>query len=140
MEEEKIKPNTIVYSAAISACGAAGEWEAALGLLQQMGTRGIPRNTICYNAAIQACGNGLAWQQALTLFDRMKAAGVERDRVTHNLVVKACERAGQYKEAFDVRMQAAALGGLDGGSDEWPTGEDRPPDDYDGRSLLREQR
>ena len=54
MTDENVKPNTIVYSSAISACGAAGEWEAALGLLEQMRERRVPRNTIVYNAAIQA--------------------------------------------------------------------------------------
>ena len=101
----------------------------------------MPRNTITYNAAIQACANGLAWQQALALFDRMKSEGIERDRVTYKSVIRACERAGEYKLAFDVRMQAAeAMGDADG---EWTDadGDGAPAKHNDAnRQLLREQR
>ena len=41
------------------------------------------------------------------MFDRMKVLGIERDVITYNAVGKACERAGQFKLAFEVRMQAA---------------------------------
>lgn len=109
MDEEGIKPNTIVYSAAISACGASGEWESALALFERMEQLRVPRNTISYNAAIQACTRGGAWQHALTLFDRMGAAGVKRDSTTYNTAVKACEKAGEYKLAFELRMEGAKM-------------------------------
>ena len=41
------------------------------------------------------------------MFDRMKVVGIERDVITYNAVGKSCERAGQFKLAFEVRMQAA---------------------------------
>ena len=111
------KPNTIVYSAAISACGASGEYEAALALFERMEQLKVPRNTISYNAAIQACARGQAWRQALTLFDRMATAGVKRDHVTYNAVVRACETAGEYKLAFDLRMEGAAAVRHENGDD-----------------------
>ena len=117
MDDEGIKPNTIVYSAAISACGASGEYEAALALFERMEQLKVPRNTISYNAAIQACARGQAWRQALTLFDRMATAGVKRDHVTYNAVVRACETAGEYKLAFDLRMEGAAAVRHENGDD-----------------------
>ena len=107
----QVKPNTIVYSAAISACGASGEWESALELFAEMERSRIPRNTISFNAAIAACAKGKAWEPAVALFEKMAAEGVPRDRVTYNSVVRACERGGEYKLAFDLRMESAsALG------------------------------
>jgi pentatricopeptide repeat protein len=48
-----VRPNTIVYSSAIAACGSAGEWRRALQLLDEMVEVGIQPNTITYNAALQ---------------------------------------------------------------------------------------
>ena len=53
-----ILPDTITYSAAISACEKAGGTDGmtnALKLLQEMKDSRITPNTITYNAAISAC-------------------------------------------------------------------------------------
>ena len=58
MKDSGIKPNTITYSAAISACEKAGGnngMRHALTLLQEMKDFGIKPDTITYNATISAC-------------------------------------------------------------------------------------
>ena len=50
-------PDTISYSAAISACEKGGRWELALELLNECKTWSTP-NTISYSAAISACEKG----------------------------------------------------------------------------------
>ena len=50
-----IAPNTATYNAPINACAMAGEVEAALELLEEMGERRVPVNVASYNAALNAC-------------------------------------------------------------------------------------
>ena len=64
-------PDTISYSAAVSACEKGGRWELALELLNECKTWSTP-NTISYNAAISACEKGdtvfviaRSWEQTL---------------------------------------------------------------------------
>jgi len=101
-----VKPNTIVFSAAISACASAGEWKPALKLLDEMKERSIARNSISYNAAIKSCWDSGAWEQALQLLQNMEEHGIERDRVTFNAAIRACERAGQIDAASRVRAES----------------------------------
>jgi hypothetical protein len=44
----------------------------------------------------------------------MVKAGVARDRVTYNAAIRACENGGEYKLAFDLRMEAAGALGAGG--------------------------
>ena len=131
MRNERVKPNTIVYSAAISACGVAGEWEAALEVLKRMRAQRVQPNTITYvgevstfvksfgevtddgghfsnryNAAIQACDRGGVWQRAVELFDAMEVEGIARDAITYNAIAQACQRAGQWDLAKEYRERA----------------------------------
>ena len=76
MQETRIKPNTIVYSAAISACGSAGQWRTALQLFDEMEQNRIEQNTITYNAAIQVRN-----QQSLVIY-------MEHNHIEHNHIQK----------------------------------------------------
>jgi pentatricopeptide repeat domain (PPR motif) len=42
-------------NAAISACGICGQWQRAVGLLDDMRMQDVERDTVSYNAAITAC-------------------------------------------------------------------------------------
>lgn len=46
----------ITYSALISACEKAGQWQAALDLFERMQAEGCPPNVITFNSIITACG------------------------------------------------------------------------------------
>eukprot|EP00967_Tisochrysis_lutea_P006245 scaffold7418_cov31-Tisochrysis_lutea.AAC.3 len=69
MRQAGIPPNTITYSAAISACDKAGEWTRALQLLRRMQTEGVPPDLIIFNAAIGACARAGEWQRAVSLLN-----------------------------------------------------------------------
>ena len=58
MGDKGINANAITYSAAIDVCAKGGQWQRALGLLDEMGDKGIDANAITYNAAIDACTKG----------------------------------------------------------------------------------
>jgi pentatricopeptide repeat protein len=51
-----LRRSVITYSALISACEKAGQWEAALELFGRMTSEGCAPNVITYNSLITACG------------------------------------------------------------------------------------
>ena len=53
-ENAGLKPDTIVYSSAISVCVESQKWDLALELLEQMEEQGIQRNVVTYNTVIEA--------------------------------------------------------------------------------------
>lgn len=108
MREGGIVPDVATYSATISACEAAGEWQRALGVLQAMmddesalAEDDTRLNIFCFNAAISACEKGLAWVEALELYERMLDIGgvVQPNEVTLNSLLVALENAGQKELA-----------------------------------------
>ena len=63
------KPDSRTFSAAIAACGNAGEWEKALGLFNLMVEIGVARDTVVYNTIIAALQNAGQFSQAKDLND-----------------------------------------------------------------------
>ncbi|CAJ1940268.1 unnamed protein product [Cylindrotheca closterium] len=103
MKEEGVKPDVKVYSSVISACQAAGEWQRALGILENLIEESVDRgdvsllNTYCFNSAISACEKGGAWVEALDLYERMVDIGgsIRPNFVTVSSLILALDKAGQ---------------------------------------------
>ena len=85
--------NVVTYSAAISACEKAGQWQVALKLLELMVASHVQPNVISYNAVISACTQGSQWEQALNLFEPMSLNRVWPNNVSYNAAMSACGRA-----------------------------------------------
>ena len=51
-------PDVVSFSAAISACEKGKQWEAALGLLQEMVHQLLTPGVVSFNSAISACEKG----------------------------------------------------------------------------------
>jgi pentatricopeptide repeat domain-containing protein 1 len=64
-----IKPDTVTYTAAISACERGANCTVALGLLDLMKADGAKPNHWTYSAAISACGRGKRLDEAVRLWD-----------------------------------------------------------------------
>lgn len=103
MKEEGFEPDVKAYSSAISACEAAGEWQRALGILENLIEDSIDRdddsllNLYCFNSAISACEKGGAWVEALDIYERMVDLGgsIQPNFVTVSSLVLALDKAGQ---------------------------------------------
>lgn len=84
MPARGIPPHEFCYNSAVMACGIAGEWERAMGLLEKMrdgrveGERRegviLPSETT-YTALISAVGNCGEFETALSLLGEMRGAG-----------------------------------------------------------------
>lgn len=119
MSEDGVVPDVATYSATISACESAGEWQRALGVLQRMiddenDLDGEPSrlNLYCFNAAISACEKGHAWVEALELYERMLEIGdpVQPNVVTLSSLLESLERAGQRELATSKYIEGRKLG------------------------------
>lgn len=92
--------------AAISACEKCGQWQAALGLLQQMreDAAGPRPNAYCYSAAIGACEKGGEWQKAILLLGGMGQCrdGVEPNHFCYSAAIRACASARQWQLAISL--------------------------------------
>ena len=65
MTAEQLDPNTITYSAGISACEKGGEWQLALALLRKIPGASLEPDTISYNAGALATGRGTSVEHVL---------------------------------------------------------------------------
>ena len=61
MEDDGVKRDSFTFSSAISTCGAAGRWEEAVSLINDMNNSssgsGTKPNRVAYTSAISACAN-----------------------------------------------------------------------------------
>ncbi|GAB5035105.1 Hypothetical protein NocV09_02301200 [Nannochloropsis oceanica] len=87
-----IKPDTVTYTAAISACERSSNCSAALSLLDLMKQDGAKPNHWTYSAAISACGHGGRLDEASRLWGEMRAGGLKPTLVVYNTMLSACER------------------------------------------------
>lgn len=70
-----VEPNDYTYQALISACGKAGQWEAAEALFEVCGASGVQPDFLLYGTLMSAYEKGAQWERAEALFEQMVAAG-----------------------------------------------------------------
>ena len=105
MSSAGVQPDVISYSAAISACEKAGQWEA-LSLLREMPAAGLRPNVVSYNAAISACEKAGRCDDALSLLQKMREDGVQPNVISFNAAIQACAAAQQPDEALRLFKEA----------------------------------
>lgn len=93
-----IDTDAYMYSAAITACARAGEWERALVVLRDAASRGRCDRAV-FNAALHACSRQRRWEECVALYDRMLAAGIEANIVSYAAVVSVCAACAQWARA-----------------------------------------
>ncbi|CAJ1433460.1 unnamed protein product [Effrenium voratum] len=102
-------PNVITYSAAISACDTAGEWQPAAVLFIRLGEALLRPTGITLNAGISAAAH-CGWQDSLKLLQRAEVQGLV-DLVGYNASISACEKNQEWRYALALlaRVQEARL-------------------------------
>ncbi|CAJ1408533.1 unnamed protein product [Effrenium voratum] len=88
------------YNACISACERGFQWQAALGLLQEMVSVHLQPDVVSFNAAVSACDTGQQWQLALRVYDHMEQARLQHDQVSHNSAISALATGAQWQVAL----------------------------------------
>jgi len=95
-----IKPDTVTYTAAISACERSSNCSAALSLLDLMKEDGAKPNHWTYSAAISACGHGGRLDEASRMWTEMRESGLKPTLVVYNTMLSACERGRDQGRAL----------------------------------------
>jgi pentatricopeptide repeat domain-containing protein 1 len=117
-----IKPNSVIYSTAISACERCSppKSELAIELLREGTNKGTMdgfMNIVGYNAAISVCARAGEWRQACQLLNEMEGRDIAKypkpildsdlftprpDEVTYGTVMAACERAKEWQKVLEL--------------------------------------
>eukprot|EP00435_Cladocopium_sp_Y103_P042632 s2293_g11.t2 len=93
------KRNPILCNSLISAC-AAGGWQWALALLEEMEAGSLQRDLWSFSGAVKACGKAGQWEGALALFSSAQTLRLGVNEVMLGSIVSACAKASQWQLAF----------------------------------------
>ena len=110
----RLRPNTICCNSALSACGANGNWQIALQMLNSMidasDACAHPDQISC-NAALNACRRAGEWVPALGLLEKMPELRLTPDEISYNCVMSSCEQTSNWRLALDLffSMQSSEL-------------------------------
>jgi pentatricopeptide repeat protein len=128
MRESGIKPNSVIYSTAISACERCSppRSDLAIELLNESIKEGSMEgfmNIVGFNAAISVCARAGEWQQACQILDEMEGnRAVDKkpildydtfipkpDEITYGTVMAACERAKEWHTVLQLSKRMETL-------------------------------
>ena len=105
-----------VFETALAASADAGEWRAALELLDELESSGVVPATALYTEAARACRAGGEWARTISLLNRVR----ERQQVEgargggavglYSQVIGACDDAGQSAKMVELYALAVQEG------------------------------
>ncbi|CAJ1400074.1 unnamed protein product [Effrenium voratum] len=91
-------PDLVSWTAAMSTCAKAAQWEASLLLLAE-----IPaRDAYCFNVAVGACEKSSRWEMALSVLGMMDAKTVSPGLITYNAALASCKKGGNWEVALQL--------------------------------------
>lgn len=93
MAEKNIKPDTICYSSAISACSRSGQLSEALQLLNQMRDNNIRADVIVFNSILQYCARIGDCELVQQIIQMMKKGRIPRDAYTYTAALTSCHKS-----------------------------------------------
>ncbi|CAL1132197.1 unnamed protein product [Cladocopium goreaui] len=121
---QRLEPDIITYSAAISACEERNElgparcgfedaWERALLLLFQASESQVEVNVFACSATISACSKTSNWQQAVMLLEMVCNLQVQLNLVAYNATFTAFQESNCWRSAIHLSDAAADAASLD---------------------------
>jgi pentatricopeptide repeat protein len=113
LDTEQIKPNEIIYGAAISCCRKAAQSDRAVQLLKKMIKAGLSPNTATFNTVIMALTEGKYpdIDKALSVFKVMNSQNCAPNRQTFNVIIRslAASQRPADAEVFLTNMSTAGF-------------------------------
>lgn len=88
-----------------------GDWNRALGLIDDMAAKGIEQGPAIWTGALKACAKAGRWQEATGLLEAMGKARAGPDHGAFLLAIEACDGQGVPEHSLQL-MQQMNLRGL----------------------------
>ena len=104
MNDEMVLASEVTYGAAVKACSKGGEWQRAMGLLFDLGFRGLEPNLVVYTAAISSLEKKGFWETAVALLDLATAQALEVDVICISAAMRSAKRHWEAALRFFSRM------------------------------------
>merc|ERR1740122_99197 len=101
-----LRPDTVTYTACISACAKQNRWEQVVLLLSDMVSAALEPNTITWVAALDSCAQGRGWETALALLIWMQRYHYMLEWATRDAAIKALSEDGRSDEAVAIYREA----------------------------------
>eukprot|EP00210_Caulerpa_lentillifera_P005240 g5007.t1 len=107
VEKRGLLPNTITYTALVSACITAGDFDAAMDTFHKMENAAridssCAPNEVTYSKVITVCEECGYYAFAVNCFHEMVTKGIEVDRTVYYSALNSCVKIGSWKEAKGV--------------------------------------
>lgn len=99
LQETQVEGNSVILSAAITACQLGQQPQMARQLLKTARDQGIG-DVQAYTAAITACGTASLWDSALEVLQDMRTAKCEPNLFSYNAAMGACQAALEWERAL----------------------------------------
>jgi len=110
LQDSQVQGNSVVLSAAITACQLGQQPRMALDLLTADVWGAVP-DAQAYTAAITACGTASLWDSALEVLEDMRFIDCQPNLFTYNAAIGACQAALEWERSLDLyfSMQRSKL-------------------------------
>ncbi|KAL1516600.1 hypothetical protein ABEB36_000494 [Hypothenemus hampei] len=107
LQEDRVKPESYIYSLLLGACGRVGYTKKAFMLYNDMKKRGLKVHPGAYTALFNACSNS-PWPttdgltRAKHLYNIMIEKNYQPNETNYNAMIKAFGRCGELSMAFSL--------------------------------------
>eukprot|EP00210_Caulerpa_lentillifera_P005234 g5001.t1 len=107
VEKRGLLPNTITYTALLSACIAAGDFDSAMDTFHKMKNAAITDSTcdpneVTYSKVITVCEECGYYAFAVNCFREMVTKGIKADRTIYYSALNSCVKTECWEEAEGV--------------------------------------
>ena len=106
LERQQHQARVYHYTTIISACGKAGQWEAALQAFTHMHHARVAPNIRTYCSVLHSCTRGEKLDLALRAWAMMESDGVVANVFATTAMVSAFSRAGRWDDAIRMTIDA----------------------------------
>ncbi|CAE7944343.1 unnamed protein product [Symbiodinium necroappetens] len=102
--------DALCFTAAVRTCGACGEWEWAMYLMDKMQGQGFLPDVVTATLVLSACRQSGQWQTALGILrEKMPSLGVEPSNSSIKTVLAACFEANQLPAGLELLKESPLL-------------------------------
>jgi len=108
LETEGLKPDSIIYNAALSVCNHCARYAEARNLYKKMRDRKVTPTIITYNVILTALGNSKQMDEVLVHFSEMKQQGFQPDTITYSAILNACDKCRDPRTAMQIYEEMKA--------------------------------